>query len=134
MSKFSALAPVCVGVAVFLLAAAGVAEDQGKKSAPGKIGVAEARDVVPAQHTADADGEAAATDDALRVIYSQLEEALKAREAGKNVDFRPLADQIAKALATKFDVEAFQLAEDAARVFEMAGAVDAAKAIYNAMK
>ncbi len=123
-----------IGFAAFTLATLHAADDQSKNSGGGKTGVATARDVVPAQHETEAPGEAGATDDASRAIYTQLEELFNARESGKNVDFRPVADQIAKSLATKFDVEAFQLAENAARVFEMAGAVDAAKLIYNAMK
>lgn len=89
---------------------------------------------MPAQHMTDAPGAVDANDDALRATYTKLEELLKAREDGKNVDFRPVADQIAKSLATNFDVPAFQLAQDAAMVFEMAGAIDAARQIYNAMK
>jgi thiol-disulfide isomerase/thioredoxin len=133
-SKASAVSLLCICFAAWKLATANAADDQGKKPAPDKSGMAAASDVVPAQHVAGAPGEADASDDATRAIYTQLEELLKARDAGNSVDFRPVADQIAKGLASKFDVEAFQLAEDAARVFEMAGAIDAAKLIYNAMK
>src|ERR1043166_8622115 len=103
MQKFILPSIFCTCVTLWAFTAS--AEDKVKHSDSNKRGVATARDVIPVQHTAEVAGEADANDDAARAIYSRLEELLKAREDGKTVDFRPLADQISKLLAAKFALE-----------------------------
>jgi thiol-disulfide isomerase/thioredoxin len=108
--------------------------EPAKISADSQSAPASSSEIMLTQQTTDAAPKAAPADDPLRAIYTKLEDLLQAREAGKTVDFQPVADLITKSMQAKFDIEQFQLAQDAGHVFEMVGANAAAKQIYTTLK
>ncbi len=69
----------------------------------------------------------------IRAVYKQIGEMIDARDEGKTVDFKPLADQVVKGLNGTTDINRFELAQNFCRVLEMVQDNELAKKLYEAM-